>query len=94
MIRYLLVRMAVTFEGEWKEAMSVCIVPPSPLESRYPTSAVEEESELRREMEEEICVRREEWEEGNEERMAKYQAQLAEWKAHQRSRVRTPTMYV
>ncbi len=50
---------------------------------------MEEEADLRRELEEEVCVRREEWEEGNEERVAKYRAQLAEWRVYQKARVRS-----
>ena len=48
---------------------------------------VEEESHLRREMEEDLAELREDYEQTNGQRMATYEAELAEWKAYEKARV-------
>ena len=54
---------------------------------RYPTNAVEDEVRLRRDIDEEVLEVKEEWEEGREERVARYKEQLAEWKTYMKARV-------
>ena len=54
---------------------------------RLVRSEVEEECWLRREMEEDLAELREDHEQTNGERVAAYQAELAEWKAYERARV-------
>ena len=57
------------------------LTPPPP---RHLTNAVEE---MWREVEVEVCELREDFEAGNAERVARYEAQMADWKAHQKARV-------
>ena len=55
--------------------------------SRLVRNEVEEESHLRREMEEDLAELREDYEQSNGQRMANYEAELAEWKAYEKARV-------
>ena len=57
------------------------------LTHRHPTNAIEDESLLRRDIEEELSEQWEDFEVGNAERVARYEAQLAEWKSYQKTRV-------
>lgn len=50
-------------------------------------SEVEEECLLRREMEEDLAELREDYELTNGERMASYEAELADWKTYEKARV-------
>ena len=55
--------------------------------SRIVRNEVEEESHLRREMEEDLAELREDYEQTNGQRMANYEAELAEWKTYEKARV-------
>ena len=55
---------------------------------RHQVDAVQEETALRREIDEEVEEVREEFMAGSAERQVAYQAELAEWKAYQKQRVR------
>ena len=48
---------------------------------------MEDEGRLRRDIDEEVLEVKEEWEEGREERVARYKEQLAEWKTYMKARV-------
>lgn len=61
---------------------------------RLGRSEVEEEYWLRREMEEDLAELREDHEQTNGERVAAYQAELAEWKAYERARVSPHHVFV
>lgn len=54
---------------------------------RMVRNEVEEESRLRREMEEDLVEVREDYEQTNGQRMANYEAELAEWKTYEKARV-------
>ena len=55
--------------------------------SRIVRNEVEEETWLRREMEEDLAELREDYEQTNGERMASYGAELADWKSYEKARV-------
>lgn len=54
---------------------------------RVVTNAVEEEAMLRREMDEDVAELRQDYELTNEQRMAVYEVELAEWKSYEKARV-------
>ena len=68
---------------------NACTTPTFSHPHRHPTNAVEDESQLRRDLDKEVSELREECEEGRAERVAHYEEQLAEWKTYMRARVGT-----
>ena len=56
------------------------------------TNEVEEETNLRREIDEHVAELREDYEQTNGQKMAAYEAELAEWKNYEKARV-SPCMY-
>ena len=59
---------------------------------RVVTNEVEEETNLRREIDEHVAELREDYEQTNGQKMATYEAELAEWKNYEKARV-SPCMY-
>ena len=51
------------------------------------TNAAEEEAMLRREMDEDVAELRQDYEPTNEQRVAIYKADLAEWKSYEKAQV-------
>ena len=54
---------------------------------RVVTNEVEEEAQLRREMDEDVAELREDHERSNRQKAEVYETELAEWKAYEKARV-------
>ena len=55
--------------------------------NRQPANEMEDETQLRRDIDEEVVETKETFDRENVERVAQYSASLAEWKTYQRTRV-------